>query len=155
MKLNIYHLQAILTKLFIILWSTSTVINQYWNCVSKMGSKSITNSPTEIPINCDLINNRKMKKRGGNVRNLSHLNAPIIWMFVRVISDLAALFFKFVTTWIVALANKSSDKLEERDAEKVYKNLLSRIYFHFIVKIWIQIRKVATSRLIIAFFKVF
>jgi hypothetical protein len=38
-------------------------------------------------------------------------------MFVRVISDFLPLFLKFLTTSIVALASKSSDKLEARDAE--------------------------------------
>lgn len=38
-------------------------------------------------------------------------------MFVRVISDFAPLFLKFCTTLTVAFANKSSDKLEARDAE--------------------------------------
>jgi hypothetical protein len=38
-------------------------------------------------------------------------------MFVRVNSDFRPLFFKFLTTSIVALASKSSDKLEARDAE--------------------------------------
>lgn len=47
----------------------------------------------------------------------AHLKAPIIWMFVRVSSDFVPLFLKFRTTSSVALANKSSDRLEARDAE--------------------------------------
>lgn len=38
-------------------------------------------------------------------------------MFVRVSSDFVHLFLKFRTTSSVALANKSSDRLEARDAE--------------------------------------
>jgi len=52
------------------------------------------------------------------VKEIANLIAPIICIFVRVISDLAALFFNLVTISTVAFANKSSDKLEERDADK-------------------------------------
>lgn len=47
---------------------------------------------------------------------IAHLKAPIIWMFVRVISDFVPLFLKFRTASTVALAKKSSDKLKARDA---------------------------------------
>lgn len=47
----------------------------------------------------------------------SYLKAPIIWMFVRVISAFALLILKHRTTSVVAFANKSSDKLEDREAE--------------------------------------
>jgi len=49
----------------------------------------------------------------------TNLKAPIICIFVRIISDLATLFFKLETTSTVAFASKSSDKLEERDADKM------------------------------------
>lgn len=60
------------------------------------------------------------------MEEIANLKAPIICIFVRVMSGLAALFFKLVTTSTVALANKSSDKLEERDAEEMKKNLLKQ-----------------------------
>lgn len=63
------------------------------------------------------------------MKEIANLKAPIICIFVRVISDLATLFFKLVTTSTIALANKSSDKLEERDAEEMKKNSLSKIQF--------------------------
>ena len=65
------------------------------------------------------------------MKGIAHLKAPIICIFVRVISDLETLFFKLATTSTVAFANKSSDKLEERDAEEMKKNLLSIIHFYF------------------------
>lgn len=46
----------------------------------------------------------------------TNLKAPIIWMFVRVISGFVPLFFSSLTTSIVAFANKSSDRLEAREA---------------------------------------
>lgn len=64
-----------------------------------------------------------------NVKEIANLIAPIICIFVRFISDLAALFFKFVTTTTVAFANKSSDKLEERDADKKKNITLIRACF--------------------------
>jgi hypothetical protein len=42
---------------------------------------------------------------------------------------LAALFFNLVTTSTVAFANKSSDKLEERDADKKKNNTLNKCSF--------------------------
>ena len=47
-------------------------------------------------------------------------------MFVRVSSDFVPLFLKFRTTSSVALANKSSDRLEARDAED--KKMLHEIF---------------------------
>lgn len=47
----------------------------------------------------------------------TYLKAPIIWMFVRIISGFADLFFKSFTTSNVPLANRSSDKLGASDAE--------------------------------------
>jgi hypothetical protein len=47
-----------------------------------------------------------------------YLREPIIWIFVRVISDFAPLFFSNWTTCKVAFANKSSDKLGASDATK-------------------------------------
>ena len=51
-------------------------------------------------------------------------------MFVRVSSDFVPLFLKFRTTSSVALANKSSDRLEARDAEgKQKQKMMSEIYY--------------------------
>lgn len=52
-----------------------------------------------------------------NAYHKANLKAPIIWIFVRVISDFELLFLKFWTTSTVAFANKSSDKLEAREAK--------------------------------------
>ena len=52
------YLQAILTKLLIILRCTCAVVNQHWNSVNKMGSKTISDSTTETPW---LINNTSEK----------------------------------------------------------------------------------------------
>lgn len=57
------------------------------------------------------FNERKVSFRKAN------LKAPIIWMFVRVISAFVLLILKLRTTSVVAFANKSSDKLEAREAE--------------------------------------
>lgn len=48
--------------------------------------------------------------------NKAYLKAPIIWMFVRVISAFVLLILKLRTTSVVAFANRSSDKLEAREA---------------------------------------
>lgn len=85
----------------------------------------------------------------------SNLKAPIICIFVRIISDLATLFFKLVTTSTVAFANKSSDRLEERDAEEMKKNLMRRIQFCFHYNIFNQIKTATFSGLKTACFKVF
>lgn len=47
-----------------------------------------------------------------------YLRAPIIWIFVRAISDFALLFLSNWTTSKVALANKSSDRHAASDAEE-------------------------------------
>lgn len=53
-----------------------------------------------------------------------YLREPIIWIFVRVISDFALLFFSNWTICKVAFANKSSDKLGARDAAKKIEVLM-------------------------------
>lgn len=66
---------------------------------------------------------------------LIYLNAPIIWIFVRVISDLAVWFFKSLTISTVAFASKSSDKLEARDAAaEVYIKDLKELLSNFKIK---------------------
>jgi hypothetical protein len=57
-----------------------------------------------------------------------YLREPIIWIFVRVISDFALLFFSNWTTCKVAFANKSSDKLGASDAAKQNGLLMVVIY---------------------------
>lgn len=52
---QIWHLQTVLTKLFIIFWGGSTIVNKDWNCISKMGSKSVANCSTVTPISSNLL----------------------------------------------------------------------------------------------------
>lgn len=60
-------------------------------------------------------------------------------MFVRVSSDFVPLFLKFRTTSSVALANKSSDRLEARDAEgKQKQKMISEIYYTLWDKIFVK-----------------
>jgi hypothetical protein len=60
-------------------------------------------------------------------------------MFVRVSSDFVPLFLKFRTTSSVALANKSSDRLEARDAEgKQKQKMMSEIYYTLWDKIFVK-----------------
>ena len=58
----------------------------------------------------------------------NYLKAPIIWMFVRVISGFVALRFKSPTTSTVVFVNKSSDKLEASDAEATKNEKHKHVY---------------------------